>query len=589
MPFANLSGNFKQAKNVLIVNAVDSTLKLNALNSRGPAFDGRVKPELTAYGQGGTSEAAALVSGISALLQEQYQSINNTTPEASMIKAILIASADDLGTAGIDYYYGYGSANALNALKIIESNQLTTATLNSNDHLTIPIVVPVATKEIKIAIAWNDPPSVVNSNSVLVNDIDSWIDDGTTKTLPWVLSNYPNTDSLTAPAKRKADHLNNVEYISLYDPAPGTYQLNLKSDNLNGSTQRVAFAYWLRDTTVFQWDFPVASDIVETKKKTLLVWQSLPNQIGDLYLQLNQGNWQLIRAGIDLKNYFYWTSPDTLAHGRLKMKIGNREFISDEFLISPKVQITTAFNCADSIGLTWNKINGATGYYLYKMGNQFLQEIDSTSSTLVVLPKTSDEYFTVSPAWNGVSGLKSETINYEQQGALCYFNLFAAERFSATQVKVTISLSSWYSVDHLIIYKTGGGIKTIYKTYQPSELLQFSLYDTDLVAGVMVYQAELIFKNGANLLSDVSEVPIEEKGKAIIYPNPVTTENYLNILSEGGGLQVRILDCFGRALMVKTLELVIESIDISDLASGFYFYQIADQGKINVTGKIIKL
>jgi hypothetical protein len=84
-------------------------------------------------------------------------------------------------------------------------------------------------------------------------------------------------------------------------------------------------------------------------------------------------------------------------------------------------------------------------------------------------------------------------------------------------------------------------------------------------------------------------VPIEERGKALVYPNPVTSESYLNILSEGGGLQVRILDCFGRALIVKTLELVVESIDTSDLAAGFYFYQIIDQDKINVTGKIIKL
>lgn len=252
-------------------------------------------------------------------------------------------------------------------------------------------------------------------------------------------------------------------------------------------------------------------------------------------------------------------------------------------------QITTAFNCTDSIGLTWNKVNGATGYYLYKMGNQFLEKFDSTSNMIRVFPKSSYEYFTVSPIWNGVSGLKSETINYKDQGASCYFNLFSAERFSATQVKVTISLSSWHNVDHLIVYKTAGGVKTVYKTYQPSELLQFSLYDADLIAGMMVYEAELVFKKGKSLLSDVSEVPIEEKGKAIVYPNPVTSENYLNILSAGGGLQIRIQDCFGRALMVKALELVVESIDISDLPSGLYLYQIVDQGKINVTGKIIKL
>jgi len=49
---------------------------------------------------------ASTVTGISSLLQERYESINSATPAASMIKAILIASADDLGTTGIDYYYG---------------------------------------------------------------------------------------------------------------------------------------------------------------------------------------------------------------------------------------------------------------------------------------------------------------------------------------------------------------------------------------------------------------------------------------------------------------------------------------------------
>jgi len=43
----------------------------------------------------------------------------------------------------------------------------------------------------------------------------------------------------------------------------------------------------------------------------------------------------------------------------------------------------------------WNKINGATGYDLYKMGNQYLEKFTNTTDTLVVLGKSSDEYFTV--------------------------------------------------------------------------------------------------------------------------------------------------------------------------------------------------
>ncbi len=73
LSFANLTGTFKQAKNTLIVSAVDTSLAISPYNSRGPAFDGRIKPELTAYGGGGTSDAAAIVSGIVTLLQESFQ------------------------------------------------------------------------------------------------------------------------------------------------------------------------------------------------------------------------------------------------------------------------------------------------------------------------------------------------------------------------------------------------------------------------------------------------------------------------------------------------------------------------------------
>jgi hypothetical protein len=66
---ANLSGEFKNSKNSLSVGATDAVGHVGPLSSRGPAADGRLKPELVAYGDGGTSDAAALVSGVSLLVQ----------------------------------------------------------------------------------------------------------------------------------------------------------------------------------------------------------------------------------------------------------------------------------------------------------------------------------------------------------------------------------------------------------------------------------------------------------------------------------------------------------------------------------------
>jgi len=43
-------------------------------SSRGPAYDGRVKPELVAFAEDGSSGAAAIVSGISLVAQQTYKS-----------------------------------------------------------------------------------------------------------------------------------------------------------------------------------------------------------------------------------------------------------------------------------------------------------------------------------------------------------------------------------------------------------------------------------------------------------------------------------------------------------------------------------
>ena len=69
---ANMTGNYKMSKNVLTVGGIDQYGELTPESSRGPAYDGRIKPELVAFSINGTSEAAALVSGAVALFQQTF-------------------------------------------------------------------------------------------------------------------------------------------------------------------------------------------------------------------------------------------------------------------------------------------------------------------------------------------------------------------------------------------------------------------------------------------------------------------------------------------------------------------------------------
>ncbi len=587
---ANLSGNFKQAKNVILVNAVDTSLVANALNSRGPAYDGRLKPELTAYSQGGTSDAAALVSGVSALLQKKYQLVSDELPLASMIKAILIAGADDLGTKGIDFTYGYGSLNAHNALQLTELRQTLNVEIASLQQITIPITVTSPAIELRVAVVWTDQPATQNANSALVHDIDAHIQEGSNLYLPWVLKTTANTDSLAALPRRKKDHLNTVEYITVDNPVSGQYELVITAPELTTPTQMVSIAYWIEDQHLFQWDYPLGSDVVQAAKKQSLFWSANSNQPGELSYQLNGGNFLMINSEIDLNANFYWTLPDTLSKARLKMKIGVDEFLSDEFLISPQQTLDVGYNCDADFLLTWNAVPGATSYQVYALGEEYLEKVADVDDTTTIISKNlANIYFAVAPSINSLDGLKSETINYTTQGSLCYINLFEVIRYDTEQVEIHLNLSTTFQIDHIVIYKTANNQQKIFTTLDLLKSTEFILYDQELISGWMYFQAELFFKDGTSLKSNVSNVFIESKGKAVLYPNPVTNDSDLTIITEGNRLKIKIFNNQGKLLLVKDLDLIIEQLDISELPSGLYLFQLEDNNEVKDSGRFIKL
>ncbi|NOS91914.1 MAG: S8 family serine peptidase [Cyclobacteriaceae bacterium] len=588
LDFANITGNFKQAKNVLVINAVDSTLALNELNSRGPAYDGRIKPELTAFGQGGTSDAAALVSGISVLLHEKYKQLNNELPEAALVKAILIASADDLGTLGPDFLYGYGSVNAFNALQVVENAQYSSPTISSNTETTFTINVPPSTAELKIAVAWTDVAATINATSSLVNDIDTWIDNGSI-IRPWVLSHYPKGDSLLAPAKRKEDHLNNVEYITISNPSEGTLQLHISAKILSGGSQPIAIAYAFKSQQVFSWDYPQVNELVEGGKKNLLVWESTSNKKGDLYVQLNQGAWQLIQSNLDLNRFTYWKTPDSFAQAKLKMAIDGQDYMSETFTIAPLPKLKTAFICNNNIALTWNKINEATGYDVFALGNQYLEKIATVTDTVYTFSANSKTRYAVMPWNSSIAGLKSESIDYTLQGTLCYINYFSATRVAASTIQLQLAISTLLNIQSISIYRTTNGVRSAWKSISSSSSLNYTLLDLNFESGLLEYEAEITLADGSKIKSDIASILVEEKDKLLLYPNPVTASEDLNILSSGGGKKFLVLDMMGKRLAEMELQEIEESIDLISLPIGVYVYQLfSPTGALQDSGRFIK-
>jgi hypothetical protein len=252
-PGANGLTQPKVAKNVIAVgNSEGLRIDLGGANadnmddiaadsSRGPAADGRIKPDLVAPGtaitggrsgtdslkgnldafhrwSSGTSHSAAHISGMAALFTHWWTSANfGDNPSPSLIRAALINSARDLNGQNSSGSVpngteGWGRPN----LKSLLNTGVGMKYIDEQVPLEQPGPgfvlqgsVADGTKPLRITVAWTDPPGV--ADPALVNDLDLIVTVGGTVYKGNVFSNGVSTTGGVA------DNRNNTE--SVFFPA----------------------------------------------------------------------------------------------------------------------------------------------------------------------------------------------------------------------------------------------------------------------------------------------------------------------------------------------------------------------------------
>lgn len=588
LPFANLTGTFKQAKNILTVSAVDTSLVVSDLNSRGPAYDGRLKPELTAYGGRGTSDAAAIVSGISTLVQNSFSNTYDSIPDASTVKAILIATADDIGVKRPDYYTGYGSVNASKALACVKKGQIMTRRLFPNQTASLDLNVPQEVQSVQIAISWTDPPATEGTSKALINDIDTKLINDTQEWLPWTLSTTPSTTELNKLAVRGEDHLNNVEYITLDQPSAGAYQLQLSTPDLATYSQVVSIAWCFTYLNEFEFDFPSGSDPLRADSYQSIYWShSLSQSVGKLEYHF-ENKWNLITNNFRLNDPRYvWHTPEASGTYQLRATIGGQEFRSDEFLISEVPEVTVAFNCESNFGLQWTAIADAEEYHVYEMQTDSLRLIGSTSDTSFVINKNQSTFYSVAPVYSKEEGLRNLAFNYSFQGAFCYVNFFSAQKLEIDAV-INLELSSVLNVESVTFLKEYNDTLEILREIPVTSSTSFTLRDPDLDPGTIDYFAVLNLKDGTSIQSNYSSILVDKPGKVTFFPNP-TADIYIYTVSNGDKMQLKVSDRSGRLVLEEELLDRVNSIYIEELDAGVYLYQVFKDGEVIDSGRFVKL
>ncbi|WP_425392153.1 S8 family peptidase [Ekhidna sp.] len=593
--YANLTGNIKMAKNTLVVGSVDTVGNMPAFVSKGPAYDGRVKPDVVSYSVVGSSNSAALVSGITVLLQQQYRLDNGGQDMPSaLVKALLINGADDVGPEGVDFLTGYGSVNAWNSLQSLKNAQYTSGSISNGDTDTFVINIPEDAKNLKVTLAWVDPAANIGDFKALVNDLDMRLDDGTTKTLPWILDPSPNISSLSSQAIRGIDTLNNVEQVTIDDPAI-TYTIEIEASSIMSNQEY--FLVWQYDiNNQFEWDYPTGSDNMPYNGETgsYFRWSTTIEGTGELSYTTDGINWTELADDIDLtKGYWRWNSPPEINDAvKARMVVGEETYETDTFTVSVPFKAFVGFNCADSLMLRWNPSENATNYIVSFLGDKNLEELTSTTDTLLIVSQASllrDTRISIQPVLDGGKQLlRTPTFDFTRQGVECYVMSFFQTVALDTGIFLNLSLGTTYGVKEVALERFNSSGYTLLETI--TDLTDEVKYlDDEPVQGYNEHRAIIRFINGEELVLNsgslfyLTEIPLR------IFPNPVQEGEPLFIITkpfEDRTPLLEIIDSHGALVHKQEVFGSQGVIPTGGIQPGIYYYRLKADGK-EYTGRIL--
>ena len=232
------------AKNMITVAAINDintdptrpgVAVATSFSSRGPADDGRIKPDIAANGASvlstghtgdgeyvrlsGTSMASPSVTGAIALIVEHYRDTFERDPTADEMRALLVHTAlwnDAVGTPNAAT--GWGVLDVLAAVQFLDAHA-DARRLTADVYEGVPhgfTITPTAGEAVAITVAWLDPAGDVNIRGeddrtpALVNDLDLRATQAARSYFPFALDpdapeEGANTDG--------ANHVDNLERI----------------------------------------------------------------------------------------------------------------------------------------------------------------------------------------------------------------------------------------------------------------------------------------------------------------------------------------------------------------------------------------
>ncbi len=429
--FATVAGSYQSAKNVLTVAMMDNDMGVSPISSRGPVKDGRIKPEIAAVGgevgstapfnsfsnDWGTSMACPGVAGGSILLYERYKQLNGgANPKSDLVKALLMNGANDYGNDGPDFKFGFGSMNILRSIELLEQNKFSLGNIVQGAINNSTFVVPANTAQLKVMLYWHDPAAAPFASKTLVNDLDlEVLVNGTTLVLPRILDTAAvNVNNV---ATSGADHMNNVEQVTINNAPAGTYTIRVKGTSIAQNPSQDYVLVFNDLQTGIRLTHP-GYDPVTPGENLLITWDANGNTSNTFALSYSVDNGNI---WIDVDNnipanlrQYTWAIPTTVtdqAKFRLTRNGTGESSISPAFVVLDLPAFNfTADQCEGYIKIAWPAVAGATAYeVMMKKADSMASVaiIPATNYTFAGLNSNTEYWVTVRSVINGKVGRRA--------------------------------------------------------------------------------------------------------------------------------------------------------------------------------------
>ena len=525
-PWGTITGGRKQGKSTIATGNLLYDAGITTSSSRGPASDGRIKPDICANGTsqmstdanntyqvgGGTSAASPGIAGLAAQIYQGYRSLNGgINPESGLIKATLLNTARDLGRKGPDFTFGWGRVNAHRAMRLLEDNRYLNSTVSQNGNNTHSITVGNNLEELKVMLYWTDFEAAANASQALVNNLDLTVVTPNGDTLlPWLLNSTATAAAITSPATKGIDDLNNMEQVQIDTVGAGTYTVLIKGKTVPQGPQKYYIVWETRNDSILV-TYPRGGEGLVPGSSETIRWDAIGNN-GNTVVEYSFNNgttWNLISTTGGSARSLDWLVPGA-ATGDALVRVTKGAIVgisANNFtVIRRPTNVRTNFICPDSVELVWNPAPGATGYKIYQLGATHMDSIAvSTNTTLKLynLNLADDNWFAVAPTGSGFEGKRSLANIIGKNADNCPFTYdFSIDQVTSPSSSFLISCGNAKTAISATMRNRGDSNLTNI----PLRLLYNGITYRDTLAGPLVSNATMNFTFSDSLLFNTAGI-----------------------------------------------------------------------------------